>query len=242
MAESDRSTDALVLLPAYNDAELVGALTAGIMELSDHYRVLVIDDGSDEPLDVSTLSDGVLVCRLPTNLGLGVCTHIAFDHALKHGYGAMVRVDADGQHPLEAISLLLENLLIDEADMVVGARTNRNFGTGLRSYLSKIVRSYLSLVARLLTRGNAPRDVNSGFFAVNSKAMSVLNKSLLERYPEPQMYILGCRRGLRVKEIEIEQMPRKFGTSSVTLGHALRLCYRFNIFVLGEILQGSPRR
>lgn len=228
----------LVVVPTYNDSRLLRDISAEIIALSDAYRVLIVDDGSMEPVDVDSLPDGLMLFRLPANFGLGLCTHVAFDHALKHGYAAVVRIDADGQHPVQEIPRLLEQLQ-SEADLVVGTRTNRNAGTGLRAWFAIWVRGYLSWAAKVVTRGCAPRDVNSGFFAANATAMRLLNKYRLERYPEPQIYILSCRRGLRLKELNIEQRERQYGSSTLTVTHALRLFYRFNIFITAEMLQGS---
>jgi hypothetical protein len=42
-----------------------------------------------------------------------------------------------------------------------------------------------------------------------------------------------------VAEVTIEQEPRRHGSSTLTLGQALRILYRFNIFVLSDLLQKS---
>jgi hypothetical protein len=104
-----------------------------------------------------------------------------------------------------------------------------------------MVSKYFSVVAKLITGGAAPIDVNTGFFAVNAKAMAKLNEFRLERYPEPQMFILAARSGLRIQEVEVEQRPRRSGCSTLGLFSAARFFYRFNIFVLGELLRGRTR-
>lgn len=227
----------LVFVPTLNDVEHLVAITEEIRELEGAFTVLILDDGSSVPVaSMADLSD-CLHFRLPVNSGLGVCTHIAFDHALREGYRAVVRVDADGQHPIAMIPDLLAKLTDGTTDVVVASRSNRNRGMGLRFAFSRIVRSYFSAMAQLLTNGHAPADVNSGFFAASLPAVKVLNNCRLERFPEPQMYILASRRGLQVSEVHVEQMAREFGSSTITLGHALRIFYRFNIFVLSELLQ-----
>jgi len=127
----------------------------------------------------------------------------------------------------------------DAVDVVVAGRHNRDRISDVRSVLARVARGYLSLLSRMLTNGQAPRDVNSGFFAASRSAAEVLNGFQFERYPEPQMYVLACRRGLRLAEIAIEQLAREHGISSLTLGHAVRLTYRFSVFVLAELLQHS---
>jgi glycosyltransferase involved in cell wall biosynthesis len=226
----------LVFMPTLNDVEHLSAIIDEIGKLDGAFTVLVLDDGSKVPVKSVLDRSDCLHFRLPANFGLGVCTHIAFDHALRGGYRAVVRVDADGQHPVAMIPALLAKLSADEADVVVASRSNRNQGSGWRFAASRFVCGYISTMAGFLTKGRVPRDVNSGFFAANLPAMAILNSSQLERFPEPQMYILASRNGLRVAEVRVEQMTRKHGASTITFGHALRIVYRFNIFVLSELL------
>ena len=227
----------LVFVPTFNDVEYLATIVDEIQKLDGAFTVLVLDDGSAIPIRSILNRSHCLHFRLPANFGLGVCTHIAFDHALRGNYRAIIRVDSDGQHPVEMIPALLAKLTAGEADVVVASRINRNQGSGLRFAISRIARGYISTTARLMTKGMVPGDVNSGFFAANPRAMEALNSYQLERFPEPQMYILACRHSLRVAEVPVAQMARKHGSSTITFGHALRIVYRFSIFVLSELLQ-----
>lgn len=232
----------LVFIPTHNDTQLLDQIVQALRSMGECYQPLIIDDGSTVPIDVSTFRGDALYFRLPANFGLGTVTHIAFDHALRHNYDTVVRLDADGQHPLEMIPELLQSVACGEADLVVGVRMNRHEGGGVRAAAAKAVRRYLSFIARLMTGGRAPSDVNSGFYAVSSRAITVLNTNRLERYPEPQMYVLAGRQRLVIREVPIEQKERAYGASTITLGRALGMFYRFNIFVLGEWLQRSKPR
>lgn len=242
--ESTRDSELLVFIPTYNDYEVVGEIIAEIRSTLPESQILVLDDGSQVQDNANVFDDlrsdpNILFYRLPTNFGLGVCTNIAFDFALSADYPNIVRIDADGQHLVSDIPQLLGPLREGNADLIVGTRINRNSRRGVRGSIAIVARQYMSLMARILTDRRAPLDVNSGFFAANKRAMATLNQFQYERYPEPQMYILGCRRGLRVQEVSISQREREHGSSTLTLGHALRLFYRFNIFILAEVLQRS---
>lgn len=229
----------LVFIPTYNDVELLADLSAELQRLGTRYRTLIVDDGSSASIDVSTLAPGTMYCRLPANFGVGIATHVAFDHALRHGYQAVVRLDADGQHPIEHIPKLLEPIQNKGADLVVGVRLNRHEGSSIRAFAAGLVRRYLSVVSCIMTRARAPKDVNSGFFAVSAYAISRINRVALERYPEPQLYVLAGRQKLSIVEIPMKQQSRRHGSSTITLGRALGMFYRFNIFILGELLQRS---
>jgi len=233
---------ALIFVPSYNDTAHLPEIADSVRRLDGDHTLMLIDDGSTPAIDVASLGDDTLHFRLPANFGLGACTHIAFDHALRHDYSSVVRLDADGQHPVAAIPALLEPIRTGKAEVVVASRSNRDDAQGGRALASRLIRGYFTLVARLMTRGKAPADVNSGFFAASRTAIELLNSYQLERFPEPQTYVLACRRGLQLANVEVEQNVRQHGLSTVTVGQAIRLIYRFSIFVLAELLQRSSVR
>jgi glycosyltransferase involved in cell wall biosynthesis len=227
----------LVFVPTLNDHDSVAEVLAEIGKLGPRYRVLVVDDGSDVPVRSYPLRRDVLTCELPDNFGLGVCTHVAFDHALRMEYDAVVRVDADGQHPVHEIPALLAPLQSGDADIVVGTRTNQFRENVMSGLPRRIAKYYFNWVARLMTRGLSPSDVNSGFFAVTAAGAAKLNAFSLERFPEPQLFVLACRAGLRLREIPIKQFERRRGRTTLNMFGAIRMFYRFNVFVLGEMLR-----
>jgi len=225
----------LVFIPTLNDTVALSALCTAVEALGPGFVPLVIDDGSRVAVAPAIDRTRTLFFRLPGNYGLGLCSHIAFDHGSAHGYDAIVRIDADGQHPVQAIPRLLAPLAEGRADLVVGRRSD---GEGLPAApVRRLVRGYYSLLSRLITRGAAPRDVNSGFFAIGVAAAARLNHHTLERYPEPELFVAACLEGLTVVEVAIEQSPRREGVSTLNLFQALRMLYRFNMFVLGALLR-----
>ncbi len=233
-----RGKDALAFIPSYNDFKFVPSIVEKLRNVLPEISILVIDDGStDAPgfiaddLDISFVS-------LPANFGLGACTHIAFDLAQTREFKYLLRIDSDDQHPAEDCARLLEPLANGLSDIVIGTRSNRGESSGIDGWLRRLITRYFSRVAKIVTDGMAPSDVNTGFFALNSKAISNLNACRLERYPEPQMFILAARSGLRMQEIEVSQRPRESGRSTLGLLSAARFFYRFNVFVLGEMLKG----
>jgi glycosyltransferase involved in cell wall biosynthesis len=228
----------LVFVPSFNDNAQASELAKEISAASANFRPLVIDDGSDAPITAAAAGPDGLQVRLPDNFGLGAITHIAFDHALRAGYGAVARIDGDGQHSVSDIPRLLEPIQDGTADFVVGTRTNHRAGTGAANFLRSAAKIYFSLLVRVITRGRAPSDINTGFFAANRTAMALLNRFTLERYPEPQLIVIACREGLRVRQVDVEQQERLQGSSTLGVFQAMRMLYRFNVFVLNELIRG----
>lgn len=229
----------LVFVPTFNDHSQIRGIEDEISSLGIGARVLVVDDGSTVPVQGQATT---LVFRIPDNFGLGVATNIAIDHALRGEYDVLVRIDADGQHSVADICNVLEPIDSGQADMVVGVRSNHMIFNQVEGVLRSLVKSYFRVAARLATKGTAPNDVNSGFFALNREGMKVLNRFDFERYPEPQMFVLACRQGLRVKQQEINQRERVEGRSTITVLEAVRMVWRFTIFITNEFLGPHGRR
>jgi len=236
-----KAAGVLVFLPTFNDFDGLPALVAEVVAAVPGARVLVIDDGSQRPFDPADLPAGTLYVRLPFNCGLGVCTQVAIDHMLAHGYAWLARLDADGQHPAARLPDLLAPLAEGRADLTVGVRENHREAPQADRPLRNLVKDYYRWACRLATGGQAPSDPNSGLHALGRKAAAVLSQAALERFPEPEMYVIACRARLRVVEVRVEQGPRLAGRSTLTVTHALRMLFRFNVFLLNELVQGRRR-
>ncbi len=239
-ADQERHGEARVLafVPTLNDFDCLSDIVGRLEALRPDLRVLIVDDGSLASFDAARLTPNALYVRLPSNFGLGVATTVAMRHALRHGYRAVVRIDADGQHPVERVPDLLAPIEAGEADLVVGSRTNHHENWQIPA---RLIKGYFSLAARLMTRGRAPRDVNSGFFAAGDRALELLAKAPLERFPEPELFIRACRAGLDLAEVPVEQDARAHGASSIHALNALTMFFRFNIFLINELTGTSER-
>ncbi len=109
----------LALIPAYNEADHIPAVVAGVKAF---LPVLVVDDGSiDETATLASAAGADVIRQLP-NQGKGTALRAGFRWALEKGYDAVLTLDADGQHdPLEIPKFL--DVYEDQcSDLIVGAR------------------------------------------------------------------------------------------------------------------------
>lgn len=99
------------IVPSRNHWRAIGGVIAALRELD--LPVFVIDDGSDEPAR-SALSDcrgmdlGGGFFRFETNQGKGAAVLQGMQMARNAGYTHAIQVDADGQHDLGALPVLLD--------------------------------------------------------------------------------------------------------------------------------------
>src|SRR3954468_7665468 len=113
----------LAIVPAYNEAGMVGRVVRDIHREAPGFDVLVVDDGSTDATAIEAEAEGAMLIRHPYNLGIGGAVQSGYKYALRNHYDVAVQVDGDGQHKPEYLPKMLEALQTGgEADMVYGSR------------------------------------------------------------------------------------------------------------------------
>lgn len=202
----------LVIMPAWNEEEAVGATVAEVLAADDRYDVLVVNDGSTDATAAVATSAGATVLNLPFNLGVGGAMRAGFKYARRLGYPRVIQVDADGQHDPRNIAEVLTGLEI--ADISIGARfAERGDYTvhGPRKWAMVVLANVISRVAKTKLT-----DVTSGFRAANNRAIS----QYLDHYPAEYLgdtidsLVVALRSGCTVTQVPVEMRPRQGGTPS----------------------------
>lgn len=111
-----------VILPAYNEAKVIGSIITEIQSRFPSYSVVVVDDCSRDQTCEQARRAGALVIRHCINLGQGAAVKTGIQFALAKGADLIINVDADGQHSTAEIPFLLQPLLDGRADIVLGSR------------------------------------------------------------------------------------------------------------------------
>ena len=162
----------LVCIPAFNEAKTI----ADIIMKSKKYAnaVIVYDDGStDDTYEVAN-SAGATVIRNPENKGYGVAIRSLFQAAKEQNADIMVTLDSDGQHNPDQIPRLIEPLLKQRLDMVIGSRfLDSNDKEKVPRYRSFGVKTITKLTQAASYSGIT--DSQSGFRAYNKNALSKIN-------------------------------------------------------------------
>ncbi|MEJ7667901.1 MAG: glycosyltransferase family 2 protein [Casimicrobiaceae bacterium] len=109
-----------VVIPAYNETASIRNIVERTLAILP--RVVVVDDGSDEPLEKALRGLPATVLRNKTNGGKAAALVRGFSHALEHGAVAVVALDGDGQHRPEDIPRLIEAARHHPRHIVIGAR------------------------------------------------------------------------------------------------------------------------
>jgi len=212
--------DVLIVIPAHNEAENIGAVLEEVRRLSPACDAVVVDDGSCDGTAKVVRRAGVRCLRHPYNLGYGGAVQTGLRYARRRGYGTVVLMDGDGQHDAGQVPALVEALRQTGADVVIGSRFVERTGYRVPA-LRRAGMAFFSLVTWALT-GLRVRDVTSGFQALNRRAVAFLAEEYPLDYPDAETVILLVRSGFGVVERRADVRPR---LSGVSMHSGLRTLY-----------------
>ena len=207
--------DILVVIPALNEQKTIGLIARQVIRTG--FNVLVVSDGStDETARVSRAA-GAQVMELPINLGVGGALRAGFKFAVRHGYKAVIQVDADGQHPVDIIPHLLDCANSENADFVIGSRFLTTQTTieisGAKSFAMKRLASSASRAANTQIT-----DATSGFRLIREPLLTEFSQHFASNYlgDTYEAIISAGRAGYCIREVAAPIAPRLEGQSSAS--------------------------
>src|ERR1700744_958551 len=110
-----------VIIPAFNEAAVIGEVIADVRSVFGH--VVCVDDGSaDGTADIAGKA-GAHVVRHPINLGQGAAIQTGVEYARSRpGAQVFATFDADGQHRVQTCAAMVARLRAGDADSAIGTR------------------------------------------------------------------------------------------------------------------------
>jgi len=166
----------IIQIPCFNEEQTLPATLKDLpksIKGIDVIETLIIDDGSaDRTLEVAKGCGATHTLSLTNNKGLAKAFYYGINRALKLGADIIVNTDADNQYNAKDIGKLIEPILQNKVDIVIGDRqveTIRHFST-LKIFLQKVG----SWVVRQLSGTRIP-DATSGFRAYSRSAAMQMN-------------------------------------------------------------------
>ena len=233
----------LAFIPAWNEEASLGAVIADVRATMPEADILVVDDGSTDATSAAARKHGVLVARLPFNQGLGAALQTGYLYALREGYDFCAHLDADGQHPPAEVARLLEEVVADRADLVIGSRYHAGAVPGSDDYRPTFSRRIGTGVFRFfLTLATRQRftDTTSGMRAANRRVMELFSDRYSPDFAEIESLQLAVREGLRVEEVPVRMLERAGGSSFLTPVRSAFFIFKGLVVLL--VGQFRPRR
>ena len=154
--------EVFIVIAAYNEGSVIRNTVQTLVDRG--FSVVVVDDGSRDDTHEVCLSMPIHALRHIKNLGQGAALQTGMSFALRNGARFIIHFDADGQHRVEDINVLLEPLLEGEADVALGSRFLRDDDTKEVPAARRMVLRGGVLVNYVLT-GVKLTDAHNGFRA-----------------------------------------------------------------------------
>lgn len=231
----------LLIIPAYNEEDNISMIYNSIKEFNKNnkinYDVIVINDGSKDKTGEILDKEKIPHIDLIHNLGIGGAVQTGYKYAFYNNYDIAIQFDGDGQHDINYVSKLIDPILKNKADFVIGSRFIDNISTFKTSFSRRIgiriISSFIHLFARVKVY-----DTTSGFRACNKEIINLFAISYPLEYPEPITTVELVKRGYRIKEVGVNMNERQGGVSSI---HAWKNAY-YMLNVCLSIIVASTRR
>lgn len=216
-------SDALVIIPTYNEIENISSIIDAVMQLEDEFDVLVIDDASPDGTQdavrtkIEQYPYRVYMETRTGKLGLGTAYIHGFKWAIERGYDYVIEMDADFSHNPKDLPKLYHECRDRGADVAVGARyvsgvnvVNWPMGRVLMSYFASV---YVRLVTRMPLR-----DATAGFVCYRRSVLTMLNLDNIrfKGYAfQIEMKFKSYFKKCKIVEIPIIFVNRQLGTSKM---------------------------
>lgn len=206
------------VIPCYRVGDHVLQVLAAIPATIE--RIYCVDDacpqGSGNLIEAQCSDPRVRVLRHDANRGVGGAVLTGYAAALADGAEIVVKIDGDGQMPLEMLDSLLLPILAGRADYTKGNRfyflrdlegmpPSRLFGNAVLSFLTKLSSGYWSVF-----------DPTNGFTAIHRSALSRLRLHAIKHsyfFESDMLHHLYLERAVVVDV----PMPAKYGDAGSSL-------------------------
>lgn len=202
--------DAWIIVPAFNEAKVIADVIADLRQVFDH--VVCVDDGSkDDTADIAWRA-GAHVVRHPVNLGQGAAIQTGVEYARSQpGAAVFVTFDADGQHRVKDVVVMIDRLSKGDVDVVIGTR----FAGTTVSQTPPLKRLILRAAARLSPSSNRLHltDSHNGLRVFNKTVADNLNLTMNGMSHAGEFITLIVENHWRVAEEPVEILYTEYSMS-----------------------------
>ncbi len=219
-------SNALVVIPTYNEIENIEPLLRDIILLQRDFDILVVDDNSPDGTSalveklIKEYPDNIFLLKRTSKLGLGTAYIAGFKWALKRHYDFIFEMDADFSHNPNDLLRLYSACENENCDMAIGSR----YVTGVNVVNWPINRVLLSWGASRYVRwitGMKIDDTTAGFICYRRHVLEAINLDAIKFVGyafQIEMKFKTYLSKFKIKEVPVIFTDRTKGTSKMSKG------------------------
>ena len=190
----------IVGIPAFNEEKNIAVLIIQLKKIAD--KIIVCNDGSTDLTSEIAEELGATVINHEKNLGYGAAIRSIFLKSKDLDGDILVTFDADGQHRIEDISKVINPIINEESDLVIGSRFLDESEKEVPKYrkvgINVITKITNATIKKQLT------DSQSGFRAYSKKVLNELNPSESGMGISTEILIKASAKNFRISEVPIK--------------------------------------
>jgi glycosyltransferase involved in cell wall biosynthesis len=230
----------LVIIPAYNEEKNIKHVVEDIVNNSQGFDYVVINDSSTDDTKSVCVKNGYNFVNLPVNLGIGGAVQTGYLYAYANNYDIVVQFDGDGQHDARYLNNMFEYMNNNKLDMLIGSRFIKNEGFQ-SSFARRIGIVYFSILIRKLT-GATITDPTSGYRMINRDLIKLFCHYYPKDYPEPESVVTVLRNSYLVGEMPVMMKERENGKSSINFVKSFYYMVKVTLAILIDMVKKRYRR
>ena len=201
--------DIAIVVPVYNEAEVIAEVIDGIWE-NGYQDIIVVDDGSSDNTYLhAKATEKALVIRHRINRGKGAAVKTGVMAANFLGAEIVVTMDGDGQHDPEDIAPLIRPIIEEGVDVVLGSRMLYQKGMPFM----KVIANMIGNLCTWLFYGLLVSDSQSGFRAY-SKFAALIIDTKADKYEYDSKVI----REIKNNRLKFTEVPVKTKYTEYSMG------------------------
>ena len=185
-------------IPAFNEEKNIAKIITRLKKITN--SIIVCDDGSSDMTSEIANNLGVIVVKHEKNTGYGAAINTIFQRAKDIETEILVTFDADGQHRVEDIGEVINQIQENIADIVIGSRflQKNDQVPGYRKIgIKAITKVTNASINQKLT------DSQSGFRAYNKKVLQNIFPSDKGMGISTEILIKASQKNFRITEVPV---------------------------------------
>jgi glycosyltransferase involved in cell wall biosynthesis len=186
-------------IPAYNEEKNIGKIIVGLEKIAD--EIIVCNDGSSDLTSEISKKMGVIVVNHSKNLGYGAGIRSIFLKAREIEADVLITFDADGQHRIDDIKQVIDPILNNESDIVIGSRFLSEGEKNIPKYRKAGIKTITSVTNSAIE--SKVTDSQSGFRSYSKKVLTEIIPSEYGMGVSTEILIKADKKDFRIKEVPI---------------------------------------
>ena len=186
-------------IPAFNEEKNIASIIQKLSQVAD--TVIVCDDGSTDNTAKIAEKMGAIVITHQQNLGYGGAIRSLFLKARELDSDMLVTLDSDGQHRISDVLPIVDPIIKNQADLVIGSR----FLTENQKDMPKYRKIGIKMITKLANTSleESVTDSQSGFRAYGKNILSEITPSEKGMGVSNEILMKVSKTGFKIVEVPI---------------------------------------